>query len=269
MNSESAAELVRQASEAAQHESFEAAVDLAEQALQVQPEFADAYSILGIAYSRLGRPVDAEGALKRVAEIRPDATAHYNLSAHFYAAGNKEYAADHARAALSYDPGHEAAAALLRSIGWESQQGPYTFEAPKPAETPKPFRFVADLGWSWTVLGCFLVGVYVVTRAILAVRFYETLPSDASSMTETEMVTWFFDSITTNGSLIIGAVVWLTLLSAWWVMDSAHWRKANVLALMIIGLLDAVVLMCFTYGLGIVVAFTMYLVLTRRPVATA
>jgi len=267
MNPGSAAELVRQATEAVQRESLDEAVAFAQQALEIEPDLADALSILGIAFSRSGRQQEAETALQKVAAVRPDAAAHYNLAAHFYASGNLEYAANHARAALSYDSGHGASAALLRSIDWESQPSPYTVEAPRAVETPKPFGFVIDLGWSWTLLGCFLVSMYVVTRAILFVRFYETLPGDPSSLPESEQITWFIDALTKSGSLIIGAFVWLVLMSAWWVVDNAHWRKSTVATLMIIGLLDAVILMCCTYGLGLVVAFTMYLVLTRRPSA--
>jgi tetratricopeptide (TPR) repeat protein len=267
MNSETAAELVRQAGEAVKSGSYDSAVDLAQQALQIDAESSDAYSILGIAYSRLDRKDDAEEALRKVAQFRPDAAAHYNLAAHYYACGNLEYAANHARAALVFDSGHEAAAALLRSVDWESQAQP--FRVPEPVESPKPFRFVADLGWSWTLLGCFLVGVYVTTRAILLVRFTDTAPTNRSSISEVEAVTWFFDSLTSNASLIVGAVVWLALMSAWWVIDNAHWRNPKVRSLVIIGMLDAAILMCCTYGLGLVVTFTFYLVLTRRPLPTA
>lgn len=269
MNSGSAAELVRQAAEAVQNESFDAAVSFAQQALEIEPDSADAISVLGIAFSRLGRQEEAEAALQKAAALRPDAAAHYNLAAHFYASGNLEYAADHARATLSYDSGHEAAAALLRSIDWESQPSPYALEGLGAVEPPKPFGFVTDLGWSWTLLGCFLVAVYVVTRTILFVRFYESMPDNASSLPESEQLTWFIEALTNSGSLIIGAFVWLALMSAWWVVDNAHWRKSTVATLMVIGLVDAVILMCCTYGLGLVVAFTMYLVLTRRPPAPA
>jgi tetratricopeptide (TPR) repeat protein len=269
MNSERAAELVRQASQAAQDESFEVAAELAQQALQLEPEMPDALSILGIALSRLGKLEEAEGALKKVAEIRPDAAAHYNLAAHFYAVGNHEFAADHCRAALNFDPGHEAAAALLRSIEWESQSAPYTFAAPTPIETPRPFQFIADLGWSWTLLGCFLVGAYVVSRAILSFRFYEAMQGSSQSMSESERAAMVFEIFTASSSLIIGGVVWLALLSAWWLIDNAHWRKSNTLAIMLIGLVDAVFLMCCTYGVGVVVCFTLYLVLTRRATPVA
>jgi len=259
MNPDRAAELVSQAAEAVRNESFAEAISLATQAIEESPDSPDAHSILGIAYSGLGNLNDAEAALQKSATLRPGAAAHYNLASHYFATGNLEYAANHARAALSYDPGHEAAAALLRSIGWQSR--PRT----SIAEAPPRFRFVSDLGWSWTVLGCFFVIAYVVSRAVLTVRLSEILPADASSMAESELLSLFVDWFSGNASLMIGAIVWLMLMSAWWIIDNSHWRKSNVLALVIIGMLDAVLLMCCTYGLGLVVTFTLYLVLTRRP----
>lgn len=265
------AEFVRRATELVQGGSFEAAIEPAEQALRIDPDCVDAYSILGIAYSRSGKPQLAENALRQVIQRRPDAKAHYNLAAHLFAAGDRIGAEEEARTALTLDGSHEAAAALLRSLSWEREQPgpvgtPQPFGAYAAPEAPKPYAFVEGLGWSWTLLGCFFMAAYVATRSILLVRFASSVEGvDSAKMTETQALTIFSELFSKNASLMIGALVWLMLLCSWWIIDYAHWQRRSLLAYVVVGILDAVILMCCTYGVALVVMFTIYVWLSRRP----
>jgi tetratricopeptide (TPR) repeat protein len=265
MGLEEAAQHARRAAELIKSGSYEAAIEAARQATSADESFADGHSLLGMALSRTGRPRDAETAFRRALELEPTAKSYYNLAAHLFAIGDRLKAEELARAALALEPGHEASSALLRSIEWErdnSHQPPTTFPQPRPQ--PGPSGFVAALGWSWTLAGCFIVFAYVATRTILLARFTQSAPSNPASMTQNEQLAWVSDLFSQNTGLMIGAFVWLLLLAVWWCLDYVHWRRDNVVIYVVIGLLDAVVFMCCTYGLALVVMFTVYLIQTRR-----
>ena len=267
MSSEEAAQHVRRATELVKSGSFEAAIEAARQAIAADPSMPDTHSILGMALSRTGRPREAEASFRKALELEPTPKAHYNLAAHLYATGDRFTAEEQAREALRADPNHEGAAALLRSIEWERnnpQPNPTPF-ASTPAQPPGPTGFVATLGWSWTLAGCFIVLAYLATRTILLARFMQLVPTgNAASMSEQDQLALVGDIFANNTGLMIGALVWLIFLAVWWCVDYVHWRRDSVLVYLIIGLADAVILMCCTYGLGLLVMFAIYLIQTRR-----
>lgn len=277
MTPEQAAQHVSRASEFIQSGDYVAAVEEARSALAIEPTNIDAMSVLGIALSRSGRWAEAEVALRQAVANRADALTHYNLAAHLFAAGKLEAAGEHARSALQYDPAHEASAALLRNIDYQRSQQPQQPMGPAPQarpvygpspqpaapEPPRPFGFIQSLGWAWVVLGAFLVFAQLVTRGLLIVRLAE-LGVGSGGASEAEELAMVQDFMTQSAGLLIGYGVWFFLIACWWILDYAHQRQPRLLAFTIIGILDAAILGCCTYGVLTLAMFVTYLILSRK-----
>lgn len=93
------------------------ALDLAEQALMLQPTLGDAENLKGVALSQTGQPRAAEEAFARAARLMPrSAKPLYNLAVHFYGLGRKQDALDLAAQALDREPGHAQAFALQNMV---------------------------------------------------------------------------------------------------------------------------------------------------------
>ena len=92
-------------------------IALLEAVLAAHPDYADAYNSLGVAYSRLGRHVDARAAFEQVLQLDPtSATAYENLGVDDLGVGNLGAAAEDLGRALAIDPrlarAHNALAAV-------------------------------------------------------------------------------------------------------------------------------------------------------------
>jgi len=89
---------------------LEEAIAAYREALALDPDFADAWHGLAMAYSELGRHEDAIAAGKRLCELTPDDTlAHTSLSRFYQAAGMIAEA--------------EAEGAKARVLDWKRQLG--------------------------------------------------------------------------------------------------------------------------------------------------
>jgi tetratricopeptide (TPR) repeat protein len=271
MSDERVADLLRNAAGLLQSGDFHSALQVAQDALRLDPASTDAYSLVGMAQARLGRAAEAEVALRTAADISPDAKAFYNLASHLFATGDRLAAEEFARRALAVDPLHETSRELLARLEAERDEPlapPTTFAFPTaPTQPPKPFYFVQTLGWAWTLAGCFLAAASVITRVVTMLRIGRSAPSDLESMTQSEQTQWAMQILTENGPLFVGAFVWLALLAVWWIIDYAHWQRRNLLFYVIAGLIDATILMCCTYGVLHGALFAVYLYLSRRPPA--
>jgi Flp pilus assembly protein TadD len=74
------------------------------------PEFAEAHNYLGVAYARLGRPLEAEREFARVLELDPSsASASNNLGSLFLERGEDAKAVPHLKRALELDPSSASA----------------------------------------------------------------------------------------------------------------------------------------------------------------
>ena len=72
---------------------YEKAVDCYRKAIEVDPDYFDAWHALGMAYLRAGRIQDAIAAGKRAVELNPnDMLAHTSLSMYYMKAGDKAMA---------------------------------------------------------------------------------------------------------------------------------------------------------------------------------
>ena len=84
---------------------IKAAMALAERAVEVDPEFAQSHSALGLAYATLGRSQESVLAARRAVELQPgDADSHAWLARSLMWAGEGEEACDETQTALRLDP---------------------------------------------------------------------------------------------------------------------------------------------------------------------
>ena len=89
-----------------------------EQALRIEPDFAEAHYNLGVALCRVDRLTEAIGQFEQALQIKPDyADAHNNLGAALVRAGRLEEAIGQLEEALRIDP-HRAEAHNNMGIAW-------------------------------------------------------------------------------------------------------------------------------------------------------
>lgn len=103
----------------ARDEQWQAAIALYKNALDINPELADAHFLIGIAHYQDDAPADAISALQRAGELNPrSARTFYNLGVAYAGTGEiaKEMAAY--RKALKLDPGHISAHYNLGTAYW-------------------------------------------------------------------------------------------------------------------------------------------------------
>jgi tetratricopeptide (TPR) repeat protein len=78
---------------------------LAKKAVEVDPDFAQSHSALGLAYAALGRSQESVRAARRAVELQPgDADSHAWLARSLMWAGEGEEACDETQTALRLDP---------------------------------------------------------------------------------------------------------------------------------------------------------------------
>lgn len=101
------------------------AVQAYQQAIQIEPKFADVYLSLGHAYLRLEKPKDAIKAFKESLKINPDMEeAYYGLGLEYFRAGNMKDAAEAFKNAIRVRPNlakaHYGLALAYQELGKES-----------------------------------------------------------------------------------------------------------------------------------------------------
>ena len=139
MAEDQAKQFLDQAVNSLRNQQFETAIDFARQAVDLDPQSADAYGVLGIALSRANRPDEATEALQKAIQATPSsAKAYYNLAAHFYAIGEKRDALSIAQEAVRCDPSHKAASDLANRIEQETrtEAAPYMTSAGEEGRSP-------------------------------------------------------------------------------------------------------------------------------------
>lgn len=112
-----AQELVTQAVESCQKEKYDDALNLAREALEVDPRYGDAYSVLGICFAKKGQPEQATEAFKKAIQTTPyNASAYYNLAYFYYENGNFTDAMTMAQEAIRTDAKHKRAIQLIKIL---------------------------------------------------------------------------------------------------------------------------------------------------------
>jgi len=112
-----AQELVTQAVESCQKENYEEALNLAREALEMDPRYGDAYSVLGICFAKQGQLEQAAEAFKKAIQATPyNASAYYNLAYFHYENGNYSDAMTMAQEAIRTDAKHKKAIQLIKIL---------------------------------------------------------------------------------------------------------------------------------------------------------
>jgi len=190
------------------------ALEFAQQAAALDPSNAEAFMLCAVAYSQLNRPLDADDAFARSAELNPDnPKLFYNWAVHLYSMGNKQEALTKGRNALDLDPSHASARDLV--IRLEGELGlrssiPSTHE---PAATPfqpqtqmqppthyyanyepplHSLKFVEKIGPTWDLLGWGFGGLRLLMFLISLTQMSKVLSDVSNSSSEV------FDNISNN-----------------------------------------------------------------------
>jgi hypothetical protein len=120
MANEQAKAFIDEATQSLQSGNFQQALDLAEQAIAIDPRNSDAHVLKGICESQMGQAEAANETFRKAIMHSPyNAKAYYNFAVHKKALGEKKEALELAREAASVDPRHTAARTLYSQLGEE------------------------------------------------------------------------------------------------------------------------------------------------------
>jgi tetratricopeptide (TPR) repeat protein len=121
MSYEQARALTEQATQALQRGQHSQAVQLADQAISLDPTDADSHILKGIALSQLRDGNGAVDAFRQAISLNPhNGKAFYNLAVHYYSAGEMPRALEMAREAVRVEPSHAQARELAGRIEQET-----------------------------------------------------------------------------------------------------------------------------------------------------
>lgn len=186
MAEQSAIQLVEQATAAMKRRKFGRALELLDQAIQLDPDAGEVVMLRGVALAQLGRASEATDALRRATMLMPQsAKAFANLAVHLYDQGDRDEARLMADEALRHDPDDFAAKDVLATLDRGERAKGGSFEAgaaPVPAtevavregygETRGHTIFaLQQYEKLWNTLGYFLIAFGVVATALLVFRF--------------------------------------------------------------------------------------------------
>jgi tetratricopeptide (TPR) repeat protein len=124
---------------------YEKAIEAYKRAIELNPDFTEAYYHLGMAYSSLGKYKEAVEAYSRAVRIKPDyAAAYYNLG-HAYSNLNRHDKAIKAfRQSIQYEPGNVEAYFALGNAYFDSgkeERAVDTFEAAISRKPDNPYAY--------------------------------------------------------------------------------------------------------------------------------
>ena len=129
MSSDAAKQLVTDAADYVRSQQFDKGVDAARQALELDHRSSEAYTVLGVALSRLGRIEEATDAFRRAIQTNSySARNYFNLAMHYYGMGQKNDAISMCQEAIRCDGKHKNAHDLLKKLESEThvEVAPYT-----------------------------------------------------------------------------------------------------------------------------------------------
>ncbi len=94
----------------AQHGQIDKAIEHLQQAVKIDPKFAEALNNLGLAYDKLGRNEEAVEAYKQAIKLKPDySEAYYNLGGVYYKLGRRQEATEAYKQAIGLKPDYAEA----------------------------------------------------------------------------------------------------------------------------------------------------------------
>ena len=153
------------------------ALDLAEQALMLQPDMGDAENLRGVALSQAGQPRAAEEAFLRAARVMPQsAKPLYTRAVHYYGLGRKQDALDWSTQALEREPDHPQAfslQALIRDGSPNLNAAPRTSPVFLELEADTyvgeyRYEWLRESQAGWLAIGWILAAANLVAVAIVA-----------------------------------------------------------------------------------------------------
>lgn len=136
---DAASEFVTQATEALRSGNMQQALDLIEQALQLEPSNSEALVLKGICLAQSSQPDAATTAFRDAIAANPNnAKAYYNLATHFFHLQRLAEARAMAEEAVRLEPGHAQANELIRQIQSATvQEAPGVPPMGSPTEVPR------------------------------------------------------------------------------------------------------------------------------------
>ncbi len=153
------------------------AIPLLEEAIALDPQLADAYEVLGVILSRLGRIDEAIAVMQQLTTIAPEAPmAHTNLSRFFMLQGDKATAEHHMAEAARLDMLRHSKAvdAAQQAAAKAAQQAQMAEMFKEVIETEDPDDLVANygLGKIYADQGQYADALPYLRKAVAIDRFY-------------------------------------------------------------------------------------------------
>jgi tetratricopeptide (TPR) repeat protein len=183
MSNERSRLLIAEANKAIQEGNYSNALNMLDEAGELDPNDPEIYELRGIAHAQLGLAEAAVESLRKATMLAPTAKNFYNLAVHLYDIGDKADAHDAVREALRLDPKHLSAKKLLRKIagtGGDPQfvSGGKSLDT-TVAATKKLYGFgkkhlftvFGDHQREWTNLGWTIVGLSVLSTIVIKFNF--------------------------------------------------------------------------------------------------
>jgi tetratricopeptide (TPR) repeat protein len=260
MSMEQAKEFIAQATQSLQSGQIAQAMDLANQAIALDPTNAEAFILKGIASAQSNQPEAASEAFGEAVRLDPNSSkAHFNLSVHQYGLGQKMDSLESSRKALQADPSHAGARDMIARLETElgiaapapttqmvtppsdgntpyggaptqtPQNNPYyrsPYDAQAPQQQAGSVPFVENMGATWTTIGWVLVGVGLVLAVASMATQWGTIMEAFSNPQAAQSRSPF--AMSSGPGMIFSLLGYIPLFGSlvWMCMDIAN-RRGN------------------------------------------
>ncbi|MFN7172858.1 MAG: tetratricopeptide repeat protein [Fimbriimonadaceae bacterium] len=273
MSAESANQFVEEAKQAFLSQSYDRSLELANQAIDLDPNLAEAFLIRALSLSNLGQPQAASESFQMAKQLDPyNPKPYYNYSVHLYQLGEKNLALAEVRQAISRDPNYASAkefeAKLELELGIRTESETVTAATTSGEAIPPPqfysnqaaysgqdigsVPFVQNMGKKWDYIGWGIAIasiLYLIISVVMVAGQFTSLIENPDAMMEM-MFTGNYVVISLLGYGIMFAML------GWAILDILNRRTSWAWLILI------VVLGCCC-GMGFV-ALPIYLVATRK-----
>ncbi len=202
MAEEQAKQFIDQATQSLQSGQVAQALELADQAVALSPNNAEAHLLRAIALSQSNQPQAATDAFRQSITLGPDsAKAYFNFAVHLYSQGQKVEASSMAQEAARLEPSHAGARDLILRIESESGVAPSnaspsapvggqttTVQTAYPAGYAPPehsLGFVPKLGGGWVGIGAVLAALdlaFILYFASVIIPLFSQFKGDQAGM---------------------------------------------------------------------------------------
>lgn len=251
-----AKEFIAQATQSLQSGQIAQAMDLANQAIALDPTNSEAYILKGIAAAQSNQPEAATEAFGEAVRLDPNSSkAHFNLSVHQYGLGQKMASLESSRKALQADPGHAGARDMIARLEAElglaapaptpqmvtppvdqntpygapmqqqaPQNNPY-YRSPYDSQSPQQvgsIPFVENMGSTWTTIGWLIIGIGLMLTIASTATMFPQIQKMMSDPAAAQQASAF------SGTSVWSILSYIPLLGSlvWMCMDIAN-RRGN------------------------------------------